>query len=221
MKNIILIAPPAAGKGTLASLLKAKYNYAHISVGDLLRDEVKKGGELGQKIHQIMLAGKLVSNDIVSEALVSRLSEPDCKNGYILDGYPRSLEQAIEYEEVLKKLNQDLGLVIVLDIDKEILINRTTGRRMCKECGTIYNIYSTDLKPKKEDSCDKCEGELYQRADDNIESFEKRYQTFLTQTTPVIDYYDNKGVLYHVDSTEKEIALAGLEKILFSEDNID
>lgn len=218
MKNIILIAPPAAGKGTMASMLKVKYNYAHISTGDLLRDAASRGDELGNKIKEMQLAGQLVTNEIVYRLLEERLKEEDCRNGYILDGYPRSLEQAKEYDNILKRINKDLGIVIILDVDKEVLMKRVVGRRMCKDCSFIYNIYSTDLKPQNENICDKCSGELYQRGDDNLEAFEKRYQTYLDQTEPLIDYYNSRGILYRVDSTEKDSALVEVEKILSLED---
>ena len=219
MKNIILIAPPAAGKGTMANMLKEKYHYAHISTGDLLRDAASRGDELGNKIHEMQVAGQLVTNEIVYELLQERLTKEDCQNGYILDGYPRSLEQAKEYDKILNRINKDLGLVIILDIDKETLEKRIVGRRMCKDCGFIYNIYSTDLKPKDYNVCDKCGGDLYQRSDDNIEAFEKRYQTYLEQTKPLIEYYSNTGKLYHVNSENKDAALVEIEKILSLEGN--
>jgi adenylate kinase len=214
MKNIILIAPPAAGKGTLASMLKEKYNYAHISTGDLLREAASREDELGNKIHEMQAAGQLVTNEIVYQLLEERLTKEDCRNGYILDGYPRSLEQAEEYDNILTRINKDLGIVIILDIDKDILEKRVVGRRMCKDCGFIFNIYSNNLKPQDDHICDKCGGELYQRSDDNLEAFEKRYQTYLDQTEPLIDYYSNRGILYHVDSTDKDIAIVEVEKIL-------
>ena len=215
MKNLILIAAPGAGKGTLSKDLLSKYNYVHISTGDLLREQVAKGDELGKKIHEMQMSGGLVTSEIVYEALQNKLCDPACDNGYILDGFPRNVEQAIEYDKILKKSGRDLGLVIVLDIDKNVLASRITGRMMCKECGAIYNTNSSDLKPSKDGICDKCGGELYQRKDDNLESFETRYQTYIDSTTPLIDFYKEKGVLYFVDGSKGHLyTLEQVEKLL-------
>lgn len=202
MKNLILIAAPGAGKGTLSKDLKEKYNYTHISTGDLLREAAAKGDELGNKIHEMQTKGLLVTDEIVADALKNRLMEKDCENGYILDGYPRTVKQAEMYDEIVKELNKDLGLVIVLDIDKELLIERITGRRLCRGCDAIYNIYNPELSPKDEHICDKCGSELYQRSDDNLESLETRYNTYIEKTQPLIDYYNNKNCLYKVSSNE-------------------
>ena len=201
MKNLILIAAPGAGKGTLSNDLKNKYHYVHISTGDLLREAASKGDELGNKIHEMQTKGELVSDDIVIAALKNRLQEQDCNNGYILDGFPRTVRQAEMYEEVLKELNKDLGLVIILDVPKESLIKRITGRRLCRNCGAIYNIYIEGLTPTKEDTCDKCGGELYQRTDDNLESFENRYNTYLEKTKPLVDFYDGEHRLFKIDAS--------------------
>ncbi len=215
MKNLILIAAPGAGKGTLSNDLLEKYDYVHISTGDLLREQVAKGDELGQKIQEYQVAGKLVPSEIVYEALEKKLSDPACDNGYILDGFPRNLEQAKEYDNILEKSGRDLGVVISLEIPKEDLIKRITGRFTCKDCGEIHNIYSEDLKPVKEGVCNKCGGELTQRKDDNLESFEVRYQTYLESTAPLIDYYKEKGVLHVIDSSKgHEYTLEQAEKLL-------
>ena len=215
MKNLILIAAPGAGKGTLSKDLLSKYDYVHISTGDLLREQVAKGDELGKKIHEMQMAGVLVTNEIVYEALEQKLRDPKCDNGYILDGFPRSVEQARDYEEILKRTNRDLGIVILLDIPKEELVERITGRFTCKDCGEIHNIYSEELKPKTEGTCNKCGGEITQRKDDNLESFEKRYQTYLENTEPLIDYYKEKGVLYTIDSSKgHEYTLEQAEKLI-------
>jgi len=202
MKNLILIAAPGAGKGTLAKDLKEKYGYTHISTGDLLREAAAKGDELGLKIHEMQTKGLLVTDEIVANALKNRLMEDDCNNGYILDGYPRTVKQAEMYDEIVRELNKELGMVIVLDIDKELLVERITGRRLCRGCDAIYNIYNPELSPKDEHTCDKCGGELYQRSDDNLESLEIRYNTYIEKTQPLIDYYNNKNCLYRVSSND-------------------
>ena len=202
MRNLILLAAPGAGKGTLAKELKEKYNYVHISTGDLLRERVLKDDELGREIANMQKEGLLVTDEIVYKLLEDRLMEDDCKKGYILDGFPRNVKQAKKYDEIVKKINGDLGIVIVLDIAKEELASRITGRRLCKECGAIYNMNNPKLTPKVEGTCDKCGGELYQRSDDNLESLETRYNTYVEKTQPLIDFYSAKGNLYTVDSNK-------------------
>lgn len=202
MRNLILLAAPGAGKGTLAKELKEKYNYVHISTGDLLRERVLKDDELGREIANMQKEGLLVTDEIVYKLLEDRLMEDDCRKGYILDGFPRNVKQAEKYDEIVKKINGDLGIVIVLDIAKEELASRITGRRLCKECGAIYNMNNPKLTPKVEGTCDKCGGELYQRSDDNLESLETRYNTYVEKTQPLIDFYSAKGNLYTVDSNK-------------------
>lgn len=202
MRNLILLAAPGAGKGTLAKELKEKYNYVHISTGDLLRERVLKDDELGREIANMQKEGLLVTDEIVYKLLEDRLMEDDCKKGYILDGFPRNVKQAEKYDEIVKKIKGDLGIVIVLDIAKEELASRITGRRLCKECGAIYNMNNPKLTPKVEGTCDKCGGELYQRSDDNLESLETRYNTYVEKTQPLIDFYSAKGNLYTVDSNK-------------------
>lgn len=195
MKNIIFIAPPAAGKGTQAKMLSEKYNIPHISTGDLLREEATKSTELGMMIKDIISSGKFVSDQIITSLLEKRLMRDDCNNGYILDGYPRNLEQAKIYEELLKNLNKDLGIVIFFDIDKELAKKRTLSRIVCSECGTSYNLEVSALKPKLEGICDKCNNRLNIRSDDNAESFIIRFDTYINKTQDLINYYKNKDVL--------------------------
>lgn len=219
MKNIIFLAVQGAGKGTFAKLLKSKYNYAHISTGDILRERATVGDELGNKIKELIDNGIFVPNDIIYEAIEYRITQDDCKNGFILDGFPRNLEQAEGYDKILEKLGIDLGVVINLTIPEEILRNRILGRRTCKDCGSIYNITNEEVKPKVDGICDKCGGELYQRDDDNEESMNTRVKTYFEVTAPIIDYYKEKGVLKTVDSSrEIELTFEEIEKILMSED---
>jgi len=207
MKNIIFIAPPAAGKGTQAKLLAEKYNIPHISTGDLLREETAKDTELGLEIKSIMESGALVNDEIITELLRNRLVKNDCDNGYILDGYPRNLEQAIIYENLLKEINKDLGVVIFLDIDKELAMKRTLSRIICSNCGTSYNLIVESLKPKKENICDKCSFDLKVRSDDNEKTFINRFDTYVEKTQSLIDYYKSKNVLEVVSVLENKSAL--------------
>lgn len=213
MKNIIFIAPPAAGKGTHAKLLAEKYNIPHISTGDLLREEAAKSTDLGLKIKNIMETGALVSDKVITELIKNRLVKADCDNGYILDGYPRNLEQAFLYEELLDSIDKELGVVIFLDISKELAMKRALSRLVCSNCGTSYNLIVEELKPKKENICDKCEFELKVRNDDNEKTFINRYDTYVEKTQSLIDYYKNKGVLEVVRVEEQMSALEIFGKI--------
>ncbi len=195
--NIILIAPPAGGKGTQSELICSKYNIAHISTGDLLRKEVAAGNT---ELKSIMDAGMLVKDEIIFDLIRKYISSPECANGYLLDGFPRNVSQAIEYDKILKDLNKDIGYVIELDIDKDLAAKRIAGRRSCPKCGSTYNIYFDNMKPKNEGICDNCGESLTQRDDDNEETYITRYNTYLEKTSPLIDYYKNKGVLYTVDA---------------------
>ena len=214
MKNLILLAVQGAGKGTLAKSLKEKYGYEHISTGDLLRERSAVGDELGMKIKNLIDNGIFVSNDIIFEAIEYKISQPECANGYILDGFPRNMDQAEGYSKILEKLNKDIGVVINMTIPESLLINRIIGRRMCRDCGAIYKIHSEQLKPLKEGICNKCGGELYQRDDDNEEAMKTRVETYFKVTAPIIDYYKEKGILYEVDSSDMDETLKSVEEIL-------
>ena len=219
MKNIIFLAVQGAGKGTFAKKLKEKYGYAHISTGDILRERATVEDELGKKIKDLIDNGIFVPNDIIYEAIEYKITQPDCENGYILDGFPRNLEQAEGYDKLLEKLNKELGVVINITIDNELLKERIIGRRICKDCGAIYNVYNPEFQPKTEGICDKCGSEIYQRADDNEESMNTRIKTYFEVTAPVIEYYNKKGVLKTVDSGKgTEETFKEIEKILGSED---
>ena len=219
MENIIFLAVQGAGKGTFAKKLKEKYGYAHISTGDILRERALVEDETGKKIKDLIDNGIFVPNDIIYEAIEYRITQPDCEKGYILDGFPRNLEQAKGYDELLQKLGKDLGIVINLTIPNELLKQRIIGRRLCKECGAIYNIYNEAFKPKVEGVCDKCGGSLYQRDDDNEESMNTRVKTYFEVTEPIIDYYKEKGVLKTIDaSKDVEVVFKEIENILGSED---
>ena len=206
MKNIIFIAPPAAGKGTQSKLISDEYNIPHISTGDLLREEVNSGSDLGKYLKEEMDKGNLIKDDTITTLLQKRLSMDDCKNGYILDGYPRNVVQAETYELLLKELKKDLGVVIFLDIDKSLALERTLSRIVCPKCGASYNLLVEELKPRKEGVCDKCKNTLKVRSDDNKETFLNRFDTYLKNTQSLIEYYENKGVLKKIKITKKDSA---------------
>lgn len=204
MKNIIFLAPPAAGKGTLSEMLVNKYGYDHISTGDLLREEIKNQTEIGKQAEDLMKQGKFVSDDVIIELISNRITKPDCENGYILDGFPRTLVQAEKYDELLKELGKDLGVVIYINIDKEMAMKRACSRITCPKCGKIYNKYSNEMKPKVEGICDDCGVELTQRSDDSEETFIKRFDEYVNKTMPLFDYYKNKGVLKTIEAHESK-----------------
>lgn len=198
MKNIMFIAPPAAGKGTQAELVVEKYHIPHISTGDILREISKEDSELGNYVFETLASGKLVKDEITYQLIEERLKKEDCKNGYIIDGFPRTLEQAIEYDKILEKLGYNVGNVILINIDEKTLEKRITGRRICENCNTIFNINDAASAPQVESVCDNCGGKLYQRNDDNLESFQTRYQMYKEKTEPIINHYREKNVLYEV-----------------------
>ena len=204
MKNIIFLAPPAAGKGTLSEMLTEKYGYGHISTGDLLREEIKNKTEIGKQAESLMKEGKFVSDDVIVKLISNRITKDDCKNGYILDGFPRTKVQALKYDELLESLGKDLGIVIYIDIDKDMAIRRACSRITCPKCGRIYNKYSEEMKPKIEGICDDCGESLVQRADDNEETFTKRFEEYINKTMPLYDYYKNKGVLRVIKAYESK-----------------
>lgn len=200
MESIIFIAPPAAGKGTQSKLLCDTYHIPHISTGDLLREASLVDDERGRYVKEQMGFGTLVNDNLILELLQERLEQSDCNNGYILDGFPRNLNQAIAYEEILKKLNKNLGIVIFLEVDKELACKRILGRLSCPKCGHVYNEVIEESKPQKVGICDCCGHSLERRHDDNIETFSTRYDTYLEKTQPLINYYQEKKVLYQVES---------------------
>ncbi len=203
MKNIIFIAPPAAGKGTQAKLVSEQYNIPHISTGDLLRQEIATGSELGKKIQEQIDKGNLVSDEIITSLLKKRITEEDCQNGYILDGYPRTISQAEIYHNLLKELNYDKGIVIFLDIDKDLALKRTISRIICPNCGSSYNLLVDELKPKKENICDRCHHQLKTRSDDTEDIFIHRFDTYINSTKDLIEYYKNLHILRCIKVEEK------------------
>ena len=203
MKNIMFIAPPAAGKGTQAEMITAKSNIPHISTGDILREIAKQDSEIGNYVAETMASGKLVKDEITYQLIEERLSRDDCKNGFIIDGFPRNLDQAIEYDKILAKLGYEVGNVFLLNISTKTLEKRITGRRVCEDCNAIYNINDTAKAPQVESVCDKCGGKLYQRKDDNLESFQTRFAMYQEKTEPIIEHYRKQNVLHEIDSNHE------------------
>lgn len=215
MKNIIFIAPPAAGKGTQSELLCEKYGYAHISTGDLLRS-VNPTSELGIEINNLMKTGSLVSDEIIFKLIEERLQKEDIKNGFILDGFPRTIKQAIAYEELVNKLNLKDYVVIYIKISENEAMNRALGRLGCTSCGKIY--HKVNSKPKTEGICDVCGGSLTSRDDDNEELFKKRFVTYLEKTQPLIDYYKKANKLVEIPSNDdKYITNEMIEKVIIDD----
>ncbi len=205
--NITFISAPAAGKGLISSMLNEKYGFPHISIGDLLRgvDDVKVKNQVKN--------GEFVDNRIIAKLLKERLSMPDCDNGFILDGFPRNMTQLSIYEDICEHINNKKNIIIVLDIPREVGEMRVTGRRVCPNCGYVFNEYFD--KPKVSGICDHCSHELIQRSDDNIETYERRYDTYLKETKPVIDYFETRGNVYHVDgSKSSDETFRDIEKII-------
>ena len=196
MKNILFIAPPAAGKGTQSDALTEKLGYVHISSGDLLR-EIDKESELGKKVNELISAGKLVSDEIVLELLKNKLQTLKEEDHFILDGFPRNLNQAIALDDMLKDINKTLDAVIELDVDYDICLKRATGRIICPKCKRSYNKFFK--QPKTEGKCDACGSDLITRSDDTADTFKERFDSYVEVTMPLIEYYDKKGILVKVD----------------------
>ena len=193
MKNIIFIAPPAAGKGTQSNMLKEKFGYNHISTGDMLREAINSGSEIGKEVKNIIDKGELVSDDLIIKLVKDKLTSLKGKP-FILDGFPRTLNQA----ESLDKILTDDYIVIYLDLDESEAINRITGRLTCN-CGKSYNVNIDKLKPKVDGICDNCGSKLIKRDDDNVESFKVRFKTFLDNTDSILKYYEDKEKLIKID----------------------
>ena len=196
--NILIMGPAGAGKGTMSDLILKEYEIPHISTGDMLRENVKQGTELGKEAKAYMEAGKLVPDDVINDMVEERIQQPDCQKGYLLDGFPRTLVQAEAFSEMAEKIGKPVECVIALEVDFEILKERITGRRVCGSCGAIYHI--TNNPSEVEGVCDKCGGELTQRKDDTVEQLTVRMEEYKNSTKPVIDYFENLGVVKHIDA---------------------
>ena len=197
---ILLMGPPGAGKGTQSPNLVEKYGIPAISTGDMFRAAVRDHTPLGTKAKEYMDAGQLVPDDVTIGIVKDRLAQEDTKKGFILDGFPRTLDQAIALDVVLQELGINSVHVIDITMEPELLVSRITGRRICKSCGATYHV--TNLPSKVEGVCDKCGGDLYQRADDQEVTVRKRLEVYSTQTKPLIDYYKNRGLYKQIDGNQ-------------------
>jgi adenylate kinase len=198
--RIILLGPPGAGKGTQAACIVDKYKIPHISTGDIFRKNIKEGTDLGKKAKEYMDQGLLVPDELTVGLVTDRLSQDDCKNGFMLDGFPRNVAQAQQLGQYLNSVDLALDRVINIEVDKDILVGRAVGRRICKSCGATYHVEFNP--PKVDGTCDVCGGELYQRADDNEETVSKRIQVYLDETKPLADYYSNEGIIANINGEQ-------------------
>lgn len=198
--NIVLMGLPGAGKGTQADKIVEKYGIPHISTGDMFRAAIKDGTELGVKAKSFMDQGGLVPDEVTIGIVRERLSKSDCDKGFLLDGFPRTVPQAEALDALLEGLGKQIEFVIDVEVETEELVARLSGRRICKVCGTSYHLIFNP--PKAENTCDKEGGELYQRADDNPETVMNRLEVNMNQTTPLLDFYDEKGVLTKINGQQ-------------------
>lgn len=198
--RIVLLGPPGAGKGTQAANIVSQFQIPHISTGDILRKNLKEKTPLGLKAKEYMDQGLLVPDDLVVEIIQDRLAQDDCIKGFMLDGFPRTVTQATSLDAVLKDMNISLDTVLNIDVNHELLVDRITGRRICKECGATYHVHFNP--PKEEGKCDVCGGKLYQRDDDKAETVKKRLEVYTDETQPLIDYYEAKGILNTIDGQQ-------------------
>ncbi len=191
---------PGAGKGTQAEKIVEKYSIPHISTGDMFRAAMKEGTELGLKAKSFMDQGALVPDEVTIGIVRERLSKDDCQKGFLLDGFPRTVAQAEALENMLTGLNKKIDYCLNIDVDQSILMERLTGRRICKECGATYHLVFNP--PAKEDTCDRCGGELYQRADDNEETVHNRLEVNIQQSEPLLHFYETKGYLKNINGQQ-------------------
>lgn len=198
--KIIMLGAPGAGKGTQAKMIADRYNVPHISTGDIFRANIKNGTELGMEAKKYMDQGKLVPDELTVKILLDRVAQDDCKNGYVLDGFPRTIPQAEVLDKALNKIGDKIDYAVDIDVPDENIINRMSGRRACVTCGSTYHV--VHVPPKKEGICDRCGSELILRDDDKPETVKNRLKVYHDQTQPLIDFYTKKGILKSVDGTQ-------------------
>ena len=213
--KIIMLGAPGAGKGTYAKKITQKYDIPAISTGDIFRENIKAGTELGNKATGYMAAGNLVPDELVCDLVVDRLQQEDCKNGYILDGFPRTIPQAEALTEALKKQDDGIDFALEINMADEAIVERMAGRRVCEKCGATYHI--VNIPPKKEGICDECGGNIILRDDDAPETVKKRLEVYHEQTAPLIEYYKNLGLLSVIDGSKGlEQCVADISAVLES-----
>lgn len=211
--KIIMLGAPGAGKGTQAKQIASKYSIPHISTGDIFRANIKNGTELGKKAKEYMDQGLLVPDELTCDLVMDRIQEDDCANGFVLDGFPRTIPQAEALTNALDEIGQKMDFAIDVDVPDENIVNRMSGRRACLECGATYHIVA--IPPKQEGVCDNCGSKLVLRDDDKPETVQKRLDVYHEQTQPLIDYYNNAGILKSVDGTQPmEKVFEDITKIL-------
>ncbi|MBR5406754.1 MAG: adenylate kinase [Lachnospiraceae bacterium] len=198
--KIIMLGAPGAGKGTQAKMLAEKYGIPHVSTGDIFRANIKEQTELGMEAKKYMDQGLLVPDELTVKILLDRVAKDDCKNGYVLDGFPRTIPQAEVLDKAVAELGESIDYAINVDVKDENIIRRMSGRRACLKCGATYHI--EHIPPKQEGICDKCGSELVLRDDDKPETVEKRLKVYHEQTQPLIDFYSKKGILKEVDGSQ-------------------
>ena len=199
--NILIMGPAGAGKGTMSDLILKEYDIPHISTGDMLRENVRNNTELGLTAKSYMESGRLVPDDVINAMVEKRLQEDDCQKGYLLDGFPRTLVQAQAFEKISEKIGKPVECVLALEVDFNVLKERITGRRVCPKCGAIYHIHN--FPSKVEGICDVCGSELKQRSDDTVEKLTQRMEEYENSTKPVIDFFEDKNVVKHLNAAEK------------------
>ena len=204
--NLLIMGPPGAGKGTQAERMVKELQITHISTGDMFRAAIANGTEMGMKAKEYMDKGALVPDEVVIGMVKDRLQQDDCKKGFLLDGFPRTVEQAKALDETLKDLSINLNAVINIEVPLDKLMARLTGRRVCKSCGASYHVIFNP--PAEEGKCNSCGGELYQRSDDNEESVKTRLDAYMEKTQPLIDYYQHQGILKNINGDQD------IEKVL-------
>lgn len=214
--KLVMLGAPGAGKGTQAALISKKYSVPHISTGDILRDSVARKTELGMKAKAFMDAGELVPDQLVIDIVKERLGREDCGNGFILDGFPRTVTQAQVLQDVLKGMNRKLDAVLDIEVSEDELVRRLTQRRQCRNCGKIYHL--TYNPPKDDSLCDKCGGEVYQRADDEETAIKKRLEEYRKKTQPLISYYQELDISKMIDGAKStDEVFNDIEKVLEAE----
>lgn len=215
--RIILLGAPGAGKGTQAKILEQALRIKHVSMGDILRDEMKNGTSLGQEVKRYVESGGLVPDDVVTRIIEVKFQDVHfSQQGYLLDGFPRTLQQAKDLDRILTQIHQPIDYVIYMQVDSQVVIQRLTGRRVCKECGALF--HTINMPSQKNGICDFCSGELYQRADDNEETIRKRIAIYLESTSPIINHYKDQDLLLTVDGNQEATVLRDQLLDIFEKD---